>query len=853
MYKSPNTRFTSIKALLTAFILILTSVGSCLPVYAEANEKTERIFYQIEEGLGEYAYADIANNRYFLLRDNKVVVCDAESDNYYVFYNFREKSADPDTFKFCDFYAVDSKLYYLYQSGGASCVVMLDFSKLSTFSYNLPFPCTSVMATTTGAVLVYSPAYNGLVFMINSDSTTSNCKMSTPIEKFYGEDSDGNIYYAQSNGITFAKYDGKTFTPSNKWLTDIKTDLNKHITPVEIFNKNMLADYTGNVYSLKNGATSSLFSFSRDNYSKIDFQGYGSLTVPIQGTNYVIGMGENSSVDLYDLSKNEFVASIVTRHNLYSIIRFGSGVICFEKDDTGNYVEIIPLSDFMDLDVTEVNLNEQNVYSGRTSADSVKKYSEAISGVDLSEPMLSDNGSSKAPYVKSEMTDYSQQALLKFSNYQRWLAGLSAYSTGSDTIKDTAAKGAILLEASSVKGHYPPKPDDMNEDFYKDAYKGTGGNIAYGYDGSIAGGIESIRGLTNDTNNLSNAESASADGSYYQGYNTPGHRNSFMQRGGNYLTYGAAFQVLLQYYEYAQNNPNQSGTFTENDNNEAAYAWPAPGAFPVEEIDTNAIWTVYLNTDRLNTAYKGLNITITDLESGERFVRNTVMHDKDGQREGYSLCNYWGKSISFTPPPANSYEGKSYKVVIENLIDEKGLPAKIEYTINMFSYNDTFVIDGAEYILNSKCELVPDVEPTTESVTTEEPTTEPVTTEAPTTEPVTTQEHTTEPTFLTFVPTTAPATTPTVESTQPTVPSGTTVTILCGDVNSDGKVNGSDAGLLSRYASGWKGYETKIKNLLAADINRDGKVNGADAGLLARYASGWTQYTRFIKEIEITV
>ena len=82
MYKSPNTRFTSIKALLTAFILILTSVGSCLPVYAEANEKTERIFYQIEEGLGEYAYADIANNRYFLLRDNKVVVCDAESDNY---------------------------------------------------------------------------------------------------------------------------------------------------------------------------------------------------------------------------------------------------------------------------------------------------------------------------------------------------------------------------------------------------------------------------------------------------------------------------------------------------------------------------------------------------------------------------------------------------------------------------------------------------------------------------------------------------------------------------------------------------------------------------------------------------
>lgn len=843
----------SIKALITAIAIILTSALSCVPACADTNDNSERIFYQFEEDLGEYAYADYTNSRYFILRGEQIAVYDAESDFYNIFYDFKQKSPDPDTFQFYDFYALGSKLYYLYQSGGASYVIIIDFNKLSIFKNKFTFPCTSVMATSSGDVLVYTTSYNGLVFMIKSDGSSSNSKMTTPIEKFYGEDSDGNIYFAQSNGVTFAKYDGKTFTPSNRRLTDVKPDLTKHVTPVEIFNKNMIADYSGNVFSLKNGATSSLFSFGRENYSKINYQGYGTLTVPITGTNYVIGMGENSSVELYDFSKKKFISSIVTRHNLYSIVRFGTGVICFEKDDTGNYVEIIPLSDFMDLSVTEVNLNNQNVYKGRTSVDAVKKYSSAISEFDLSASMLSDNGSSKAPYVKSEMTDDAQQALLNFSNYQRWLAGLSGYTTGSDTVKDIAAKGSILLEASPIQGHYPPKPDDMDDAFYDIAYKGTGGNISYGHDSSIAGGIAAIRALTDDTNNLSNYESSSADDSYYQGYNTPGHRNSFMQRGGNYLTYGAAFQVLLQYYEYAQNNPNQSGTFTENDNNEAAYAWPAPGAFPVEEIDTNAIWTVYLNTDRLNTAYKGLNITITDLESGERFVRNTVMHDKDGQREGYSLCNYWGKSISFTPPPANSYEGKSYKVVIENLIDEKGLPAKIEYTINMFSYNDTFVIDGAEYILNSKCELVPDVEPTTESVTTEEPTTEPVTTEAPTTEPVTTQEPTTEPTFLTFVPTTAPATTPTVESTQPTVPSGTTVTILCGDVNSDGKVNGSDAGLLSRYASGWKGYETKIKNLLAADINRDGKVNGADAGLLARYASGWTQYARFIKEIEITV
>jgi endoglucanase len=70
-------------------------------------------------------------------------------------------------------------------------------------------------------------------------------------------------------------------------------------------------------------------------------------------------------------------------------------------------------------------------------------------------------------------------------------------------------------------------------------------------------------------------------------------------------------------------------------------------------------------------------------------------------------------------------------------------------------------------------------------------------------------------------------------------------TILTGDLNGDGKVNGADAGILSRYTSGWKGYADKIKNMDAADINGDGKVNGADAGLLSRYTSGWSSVKKY--------
>ena len=69
---------------------------------------------------------------------------------------------------------------------------------------------------------------------------------------------------------------------------------------------------------------------------------------------------------------------------------------------------------------------------------------------------------------------------------------------------------------------------------------------------------------------------------------------------------------------------------------------------------------------------------------------------------------------------------------------------------------------------------------------------------------------------------------------------------LVGDVNADGKVNGADSGILSRYTAGWDGYADKIKDMNAADINRDGKVNGADSGLLSRYTAGWTGYDKYI-------
>ncbi len=68
-----------------------------------------------------------------------------------------------------------------------------------------------------------------------------------------------------------------------------------------------------------------------------------------------------------------------------------------------------------------------------------------------------------------------------------------------------------------------------------------------------------------------------------------------------------------------------------------------------------------------------------------------------------------------------------------------------------------------------------------------------------------------------------------------------------GDFNGDGKINGADAGMFSRYVSGWYGSGSSVGDLSAMDINGDGKVNGADAGILSRYVSGWAGYEKYFQ------
>lgn len=64
---------------------------------------------------------------------------------------------------------------------------------------------------------------------------------------------------------------------------------------------------------------------------------------------------------------------------------------------------------------------------------------------------------------------------------------------------------------------------------------------------------------------------------------------------------------------------------------------------------------------------------------------------------------------------------------------------------------------------------------------------------------------------------------------------GELAVILYGDVNGDGVVTGTDAGLVAQYFAEIITEFPAANGLIAADVNGDGSITGTDAGLIAQY------------------
>ncbi|MBE6708548.1 MAG: hypothetical protein E7578_04810, partial [Ruminococcaceae bacterium] len=71
----------------------------------------------------------------------------------------------------------------------------------------------------------------------------------------------------------------------------------------------------------------------------------------------------------------------------------------------------------------------------------------------------------------------------------------------------------------------------------------------------------------------------------------------------------------------------------------------------------------------------------------------------------------------------------------------------------------------------------------------------------------------------------------------PIVGGGTSGCRSAGDVNSDGKINLSDASLLLKHISKWEGFSVDTDR---ADILNDEKINLSDVSMLMKYIAGWS-------------
>ena len=374
----------------------------------------------------------------------------------------------------------------------------------------------------------------------------------------------------------------------------------------------------------------------------------------------------------YDWQTGERLNLYTTAHFVFSLLPMGDRVAAVETEGGRYYVEVFALEDLLPVTAQVIHLNDTDAYRNHTAAAVRSRWQEAK--IDPNTPVFETQPSLQAPYGEGVYTQEMTQSLLDYSNYLRWLGGLTPLAqAGEETVRN-AGRGAVVLAASDQFDHEPEKTEaisDMDDAFFEDGYAGTSSsNISWGHNADNAATyMDNIRGFLDDTSNVSAF--------------TLGHRFTFLQRAGYEIAYGTAGNIMCQTVNALDNQFNTTGTVTGVDNNDYAYAWPGAGAFPAEEISPQALWSINLNQDKVNLSNQPLTVHITDLATGQVIDRTDTLGTS--RYLGSGMGWFYGMCIYFQGPDTDSLLGKSYLVTLENLADASGLPMTLTYTVSFIS------------------------------------------------------------------------------------------------------------------------------------------------------------------------
>ena len=620
----------------------------------------------------------------YFLQSEDLYFLDVNSGDYEKVYTFKASSNR--------FFRQGNILYWSYQGEivkydlAGQCV--LETMELEDVSYS-----AGIGVDQTGRIYLYGERGDeeAKLMLFTADGTyLDSMETEGTVYDFIGFREDGAFFYTAYHNWVYWGYDhdmitifscaveNNTFVPDKLGILENVAQIyfSEYQDYAALLSDDLLADYMGNVFDVSEvldmkASTALVVSREDDEMSDLgNLASIGTRMLYNDEDNTLTAYASNKNLFVYDMDTGETLKKYTAQHYVFNMVEYGDRIALIEREREGFYIEMVGKDDFRQLEEQLINLNERDIYSTHTKEAVEEQYEKARITDDIK---IYESQYTLSPYKESVLTEEIRNALLDYSNYMRWLGGLTPFESSSDDIWTEEARGALILTKTNNMSHSPEQPSDMDDAFFESAYNACSNSNLYGggvSEGRASSFMSYIEGWLDDTANVSNLPL--------------GHRFEFLQRAGYQLSYGATDRYLAQRIEVYDNQINATGTVEGVDNNDYCYTWPGAGYFPTEHISTRALWSICLNEDLIDLSNKAMQVTITDLDTGEV----TDVTESIGSSAYYGVNQYFGyfkgKFFYFDPPQADDYSGKNYKVTVSNLALSTADPATIEYTIHFF-------------------------------------------------------------------------------------------------------------------------------------------------------------------------
>ena len=263
-----------------------------------------------------------------------------------------------------------------------------------------------------------------------------------------------------------------------------------------------------------------------------------------------------------------------------------------------------------------------------------------------------------SPYSAGKVKQEVLQSGVDAVNLMRYIAGIADDVELSAEYTEMNQHGAVLLSAIKQLTHNPSKPQDMSDEFYQIALKGTSSSNI------------STTNLPSATIFMYINDSGSGN------IERVGHRRWILNPPMKKTGFGVGANGYGLMYAFDRSRGNVDYDYV---------AWPSPGVFPLEFASKDLAWSISVNAQKYGAPeINKVKLTLKHVNSGKIWTFSNHS-STTGNNEyfnidtaGYGINN----CIIFRPGLPSSFvyqEGDEFRVTVS------GLENSINYSVKMFS------------------------------------------------------------------------------------------------------------------------------------------------------------------------